>query len=87
MTYFLEKGIIFVHKTSVTRKGQTVVPAPLRKRFNIGPSSQLVWTTDGKVIHVTALPPDPIKALRGFSEKHPLREALLRKRREDKSLE
>ncbi len=76
-----------MHKTSVTRKGQTVVPAPLRKRFNIGPNSQLVWSTDGKVIEVTPLPAEPIKALRGFSERHPLRAALLRKRREDKSLE
>jgi bifunctional DNA-binding transcriptional regulator/antitoxin component of YhaV-PrlF toxin-antitoxin module len=64
-----------------------VVPAPLRKRFNIGPRSQLVWSTDGKVIQVTALPAEPIKALRGFSAKHPLRGALLKKRREDKSLE
>jgi hypothetical protein len=47
----------------------------------------LVWSTDGKVIEVTPLPAEPIKALRGFSEKHPLRRALLRKRREDKALE
>lgn len=73
-----------MHKTSVTRKGQTVVPAPLRKKFNIGPTSQLVWTTDGKVIQVTPLPPDPIKALRGSTRKHPLRRALLRRRREDR---
>jgi len=32
-------------------------------------------------------PPDPVKALRGSSEKHPLRRSLLRKRREDKALE
>ncbi len=76
-----------MYKTSVTRKGQTVVPASLRKRFNIGPKSKLVWSTDGKVIEVTPLPADPIKALRSLSEKHPLRRALLRRRREDKALE
>jgi hypothetical protein len=38
-------------------------------------------------MQVTPLPADPIKALRGFSEKHPLRRALLKKRREDKALE
>ena len=76
-----------MHKTSVTRKGQTVVPAALRKKFNIVPNSQLVWTTDGKVIEVTPLPANPVKALRGFSEKHPLRHALLRKRKEDKAFE
>ena len=76
-----------MHKTSVTQKGQTVVPAPIRKRFNIKANSKLVWSTDGKVIEVTPIPSDPVKALRGFSEKHPLRPALLRKRREDKTLE
>jgi hypothetical protein len=38
-------------------------------------------------MQVTPLPADPIKALRGISEKHPLRGALLKKRREDKALE
>jgi AbrB family looped-hinge helix DNA binding protein len=76
-----------MHKTTVTSKGQTVVPASLRKQFNIRPSSQLVWSTDGKVIQVTPVPPDPIRALRGLTQKHPLRKALLRKRQEDKSLE
>jgi AbrB family looped-hinge helix DNA binding protein len=76
-----------MHKTSVTRKGQTVVPAALRKKFNIVANSQLVWSTNGNVIEVTPLPADPVKALRGFSEKHPLRKLLLRKRQEDKALE
>jgi AbrB family looped-hinge helix DNA binding protein len=76
-----------MHKTSVTEKGQTVVPAAIRKRLNIKPNSQLVWSTDGTVIEVTPIPSDPVTALRGFSEKHPLRSALLRKRREDKTLE
>ncbi len=76
-----------MYKTSVTRKGQTVVPAPLRKRFNIGPNSQLVWSTDGKVIEVTPLPPDAIRALRGSTEKRRLLRALLRRRKEDKALE
>jgi len=76
-----------MHKTSVTRKGQTVVPAPLRKQFNIGPNSQLVWSTDGKVIEVTPLPSDPIRALRGSTEKRRLLRALLKRRKEDKALE
>jgi len=76
-----------MHKTSVTRKGQTVVPAPLRKRFNIGPNSQLVWSTDGRVIEVTPLPSDPIRALRGSTEKRRLLRALLKRRKEDKALE
>ena len=75
-----------MQKTSVTRKGQTVVPAALRKRFNIGANSQLVWSTAGDTILVRPLPADPLKALRGFTEKHPLRRKLLRRRLEDKSV-
>jgi len=76
-----------MHKTTVTSKGQTVVPAPLRKQFNIRSSSQLVWSTDGKVIQVTPVPPDPIRALRGSTEKRRLLRELLKSRREDKKLE
>jgi AbrB family looped-hinge helix DNA binding protein len=76
-----------MHKTRVTRKGQTVVPAPLRKKFNIGPESRLAWSAKSNVIEVTPLPADPIKALRGFTEDRPLRRALLKRRREDKALE
>lgn len=76
-----------MRKTRVSRKGQTVVPASLRKQFKIGPNSQLVWSTDGNLIKVTPLPENPVKVLRGFSEKRPLGKVLLRKRREDKALE
>lgn len=76
-----------MHKTRVTRKGQTVVPAPIRKKFNIGPKSRLIWSVKSNVIEVTPLPEDPIKTLRGFTERRPLREALLRRRQEDKALE
>jgi len=76
-----------MYKTRVTSKGQTVVPAPIRKKFNIGPESRLVWSAKSNVIEVTPLPADPIKALRGITEDRPLRRALLRRRREDKALE
>jgi AbrB family looped-hinge helix DNA binding protein len=76
-----------MYKTRVTSKGQTVVPAPIRKKFNMGPKSRLVWSVKSNVIEVTPLPVDPIKFLRGFTEDRPLRPALLRRRREDKTLE
>ena len=75
-----------MHMTSVTRKGQTVVPAAIRKRFNIKPNSKLVWSTDGKVIEVTPIPTDPIRALRGSTEKRGFLRELLKSRREDKKL-
>lgn len=74
-------------KTTVTKRGQTVIPSAIRKKFNIGRDSSLIWTTDGKVIMVIPVAKDPIRSLRGFSEGSNLLTALLKKRQEDKSLE
>ena len=76
-----------MQKTKVTRRGQTVVPAALRKKFNIGADSHLVWSAEGNRIEVTPLPASPVKVLRGLSEGFSLRKALLKKRSEDKALE
>ena len=70
-------------KTKVTRKGQTVVPAPIRKEFGIGQNSRLMWSSDGSVIRVIPIAEDPIRALRGFTKGKNLREALIRERKKD----
>lgn len=69
--------------TKVTRKGQTVVPASIRKELGIGPESSLIWTTDGKVITVVPAPEDPIRAMRGSTAGKNLRKALIGSRKED----
>lgn len=70
-------------KTKVTRKGQTVVPAPIRKEMGIGEESTLIWTSDGKVITVVPAPQDPIRAMRGSTAGKNLRKALIESRKED----
>ncbi|MCI0415785.1 AbrB/MazE/SpoVT family DNA-binding domain-containing protein [bacterium] len=70
-------------KTTVTKKGQTVVPAEIRKKFKIKPNSKLIWSADDTVITVVPVPEDPIKTLRGFSAGKELRKALIKKRKED----
>lgn len=70
-------------KTKVTQKGQTVVPASIRKEWGIDRNTTLVWTSDGKVITVIPSPEDPIGQLRGYTEGKSLRAALIRKRKED----
>jgi AbrB family looped-hinge helix DNA binding protein len=74
-------------KTKVTRKGQTVVPAPIRKQLGIGADSSLIWSSDGKIITVFPIPGDPIRSLRGRTAGKELRRALLMKRKEDESKE
>ena len=72
-------------KTKVTQRGQTVVPAEIRRQFGIGDDSSLLWDSDGKTITVIPAPADPIRNMRGFSRGHNLRKALIRSRKEDEN--
>ena len=69
--------------TKVTRKGQTVVPARIRKQLGIGANSNLIWSSDGKIITVIPVPEDPIRSMRGSTAGKGLREALIFRRKED----
>jgi AbrB family looped-hinge helix DNA binding protein len=71
-------------QTTLTRRGQTVVPAPIRKRYDIREGDQLVWLDDGQNIKVIPVPSDPIRALRGAGRGERLVEKLLKSRQEDK---
>ena len=46
-------------KTTVTVRGQTVVPAKIRKDHHITPNTQLEWIDDGETIRIVPLPPIP----------------------------
>lgn len=70
-------------ETTLTKRGQTVVPAQIRKKYNLKDGDILVWIDDGKSIRIVPLPPDPIKALRGSGKGKKLTERLLAERRAD----
>jgi AbrB family looped-hinge helix DNA binding protein len=74
-------------QTTLTRRGQTVVPAPIRKRHDIREGDRLVWLDDGENIKVIPVPSDPIRALRGSGQGERLVEKLLKSRQEDKQRE
>jgi len=72
--------------TAVTKRGQTVIPAALRKRYGIGDGARLVWLDDGQTIKVVPVAEkgDPIKALRGRGRGEKLTKRLLDERKKDK---
>ena len=68
--------------TTLSDRGQTAIPARIRRRFKLKAHQQLEWAEDGKVIYVLPVAKDPIAAFRGSARKGVAR-ALLAGRRED----
>ena len=71
--------------TAVTRRGQTVIPAAIRRRHGITEGDRIVWLDDGISIRVVPIPADPISALRGIGKGEGLIEDLLAERRKDRN--
>jgi len=74
-------------ETAVTKRGQTTIPAGIRKRYQIKEGDYLVWLDDGQSIKVVPVPADPIRALRGSGRGERLLELLLATRREERERE
>ncbi len=73
--------------TTLSKRGQTVVPAAIRKRYHIQEGDSLVWIDDGETLKVIPIPSDPVRALRGIAKGEKLVEELLKYRREERARE
>jgi AbrB family looped-hinge helix DNA binding protein len=72
--------------TTVTSRGQTVVPARIRHFFKIKKNSRIDWVMEENSIKVFPLPDDTIKAARGmFVGGAPLDDVLLEERKKERS--
>jgi len=72
---------------AVTKRGQTVIPAIIRKRYQIDNGTHLVWLDDGETIRVVPVTDDPLQSLRGRGRGKKLTERLLLERRKDRDRE
>ncbi len=67
-------------KTTLTKRGQMVVPAEIRRRYNMQRGAKLTWLDDGETIRVVVVHPDIVKALRGTGKGYLLTRRLLAER-------
>ncbi|NBC64383.1 MAG: AbrB/MazE/SpoVT family DNA-binding domain-containing protein [Bacteroidetes bacterium] len=74
-------------KTTITKKGQIVIPAKLRKKYNIDPGTTIhVEDKDGKIV-LTPITPEYIRSLRGITEGSGALKMLEEERRKDRDRE
>jgi AbrB family looped-hinge helix DNA binding protein len=67
-------------RTTVSQRGQTVIPAELRRRYNLEEGSQIEWIDTGSGLRIVPVAADPIGALRGLGKGERLLERLLLER-------
>lgn len=74
-------------RSTVSSRGQTAVPAEVRRRFRLGARSRLEWIIDGDLITVLPLPANPVKSLRGSLKGRYSNATLLTARRRERARE
>ena len=74
-------------RCTVSSRGQTSVPAEVRRRFHLKERSRLEWVIDGDVISVLPVPSAPVRSFRGSLKGKYSLKALLRARAKERARE
>jgi len=74
-------------QTTVTKRGQTVIPSDIRKKYHISEGDQLIWIEYEGHLKVIPVPKDAIAALRGSAKGSGLSKKLLIARKQDRDNE
>lgn len=54
-----------IMRSTITERGQTVIPAAIRRKLGLTPADRLEWVVTSEGIQVIPVKRDPIEALRG----------------------
>ena len=73
-------------QSTITSRGQTVIPAEIRRHFKLSPSDRLEWIVEDNTLRVVPVREDPIEAFRGQG-KGGTAKRLLDERTKDRELE
>jgi len=71
--------------STVTVRGQTAIPAAIRRRYKLQAHSLIEWIDDGHSLTVVPVPHDPVKALRGIYRGRGLTGALVAERLKERA--
>ena len=52
-------------RSTITERGQTVIPVEIRRRFGLTPAQRLEWIVEPDGIRVVPVAEDPVEAFRG----------------------
>ncbi len=67
---------------TISNKGWVVIPAEMRKKYNLAPGSEVILVDYGGVLTIVPVVADPIKRGRGLLTGQPSLSATLKKDRE-----
>lgn len=73
-------------RSTITERGQTVIPAEIRRKFRLSPADRLEWVVEPDGIRVVPVRANPIEAFRGRG-KGGATQRLLTERREEAAKE
>jgi len=73
-------------RSTITSRGQTVIPAEVRHKFHLSPSDRLEWIVDGNTIRVVPVKENAIEAFRGMGKGGSVKR-LLAERKKDSETE
>ncbi|OGQ96496.1 MAG: AbrB family transcriptional regulator [Deltaproteobacteria bacterium RIFOXYD12_FULL_57_12] len=52
-------------RSTITERGQTVIPVEIRRQFHLSPADRLEWIVESQGIRVVPVRANPVQAFRG----------------------